>query len=64
MHGPWNITEGWDWPKGYGPHDTLFFAGSYGSPTDTDLSIYLDFWKSGDTFVRSRRPNSADWNGA
>lgn len=46
------FPEGWEWPKGYGPHDTLFFAGSHGSPTDTDLSIYLDFWKSADTFVR------------
>jgi hypothetical protein len=46
------FPEDWEWPKGYGPHDTLFFAGSYGSPTDTDLSIYLDFWKSAETFVR------------
>jgi hypothetical protein len=28
------------------------FAGSYGTPTDTDLSVYLDFWKSADTYVR------------
>ncbi len=46
------FPEGWEWPKGYGPHDTIIVAGAYGVPTDTDLSVYLDFWKSGDTFVR------------
>ena len=46
------FPEGWEWPKGYGPHDTIVVAGSYGVPTDTDLSVYLDFWKTGDTFVR------------
>lgn len=46
------FPEGWEWPRGYGPHDTTVFAGSYGSPTDTDLTIYLDFWKSAETFVR------------
>jgi hypothetical protein len=43
---------GWEWPRGYGPHDSIVFAGSYGAPTDTDLSVYLDFWKSADTYVR------------
>lgn len=46
------FPEGWEWPKGYGPHDSIVFAGSYGVPTDTDLSVYLDFWKSAETFVR------------
>jgi len=46
------FPEGWEWPKGYGPHDTLVFAGKVGSPTDTDLSLYLDFWKTADTLVR------------
>jgi len=46
------FPEGWEWPRGYGPHDTVTFAGSYGAPTDTDLSIYLDFWKSAETYVR------------
>ena len=46
------FPEGWEWPKGYGPHDSIVFAGSFGSPTDTDLSVYLDFWKSSDTYVR------------
>jgi len=46
------FPKGWEWPKGYGPHDTIVFAGSYGAPTDTDLSVYLDFWKSADTFIR------------
>jgi len=46
------FPENWEWPKGYGPHDTIIFAGSYGVPTDTDLSVYLDFWKSSDTYVR------------
>ena len=46
------FPEGWEWPRGYGPHDTIVFAGSYGAPTDTDLSVYLDFWKTADTFVR------------
>jgi hypothetical protein len=46
------FPAGWEWPKGYGPHDSIVFAGSYGAPTDTDLSVYLDFWKSADTYVR------------
>jgi hypothetical protein len=46
------FPAGWEWPKGYGPHDSIVFAGSYGSPTDTDLSVYLDFWKTAETFVR------------
>ena len=46
------FPKGWEWPRGYGPHDSIVFAGSYGAPTNTDLSVYLDFWKSGDTFVR------------
>ena len=46
------FPEGWEWPRGYGPHDSIVFAGSYGAPTDTDLSVYLDFWKSADTYVR------------
>ncbi|MGB2822626.1 MAG: PKD domain-containing protein, partial [Phycisphaerae bacterium] len=46
------FPAGWEWPKGYGPHDSIVFAGSYGVPTDTDLSVYLDFWKTGETFVR------------
>ena len=46
------FPEGWEWPKGYGPHDSIVFAGSYGAPTDTDLSVYLDFWKTAETFVR------------
>ena len=46
------FPEGWEWPQGYGPHDTTTFAGSHGAPTDTDLTIYLDFWKSAETYVR------------
>jgi len=46
------FPHGWEWPKGYGPHDTMLFAGTRGSPTDSDLSIYLDFWKSAETYVR------------
>lgn len=46
------FPESWEWPEGYGPHDTLLYAGRYNVPTDTDLSIYLDFWKTADTFVR------------
>jgi hypothetical protein len=46
------FPAGWEWPKGYGPHDSIVFAGSYGVPTDTDLSVYLDFWKTAETFVR------------
>jgi len=49
----------WEWPKGYGPHDSIVFAGSYGVPTDTDLSIYLDFWKTGETFVRGATPGKS-----
>jgi len=24
------FPEGWEWPQGYGPHDSIVFAGSYG----------------------------------
>jgi hypothetical protein len=40
------LPAGWEWPKGYGPHDSILLAGSYGVPTDTDLSVYRDFWKT------------------
>ena len=46
------FPEGWEWPRGYGPHDTTTFAGSHGAPTDTDLTVYLDFWRSAETYVR------------
>ena len=46
------FPEGWEWPKEYGPHDTIMSAGMYDSPTHTDLSIYLDFWRSADTCLR------------
>lgn len=42
----------WEWPKGYGPHDTMLCAGRFNVPTDTDLSVYLDFWKTAETCVR------------
>lgn len=46
------FPEGWEWPQGYGPHDSYVFAGYAGAPTNTDVTIYLDFWKSADTLVR------------
>jgi len=46
------FPEGWEWPKGYGPHDNMITAGKFSSPTGTDLSLYLDFWKTSETFVR------------
>ena len=42
----------WQWPDGYGPHDAMIFGGAFHAPTDTDLSIYADFWQTGDTVAR------------
>lgn len=46
------FEESWQWPEGYGPHDAMIFGGAFQAPTNTDLSIYADFWMSGDTVVR------------
>jgi len=46
------FPEGWEWPKGYGPHDGMIFGGKWQSPTHTDFSLYLDFWMSRETVVR------------
>ncbi|GEM_PF-2764024 len=46
------FPEGWEWPQGYGPHDSYVMAGYKGAPTNTDATIYLDFWKSADTLMR------------
>lgn len=46
------FADNWQWPVGYGPHDAMIFGGAWTAPTDTDLSIYLDFWMTGDTVVR------------
>lgn len=56
----------WKWPTGYGPHDTLVFAGKYQNPTTTDLSVYTDFWRTGKTFFRIASTNQergyGGWN--
>jgi hypothetical protein len=46
------FADNWQWPDGYGPHDAMIFGGAWTAPTDTDLSIYADFWMTGDTVVR------------
>ncbi len=46
------FEKDWQWPEGYGPHDAMIFGGAWTAPTNTDLSIYLDFWMTGDTVVR------------
>lgn len=46
------FEKGWEWPKGYGPHDGMVFGGAFDAPTSTDLSIYVDFWQSADTVAR------------
>jgi len=46
------FEKSWEWPKGYGPHDGMIFGGKWQAPTNTDLSLYLDFWMSGETVVR------------
>ena len=46
------FAEDWQWPVGYGPHDAMLFGGTFQAPTDTDLSIYADFWMTGDTVLR------------
>ena len=46
------FPEGWEWPKGYGPHDNMIIAGKYSNPTSNDLALYLDFWNTSETFVR------------
>ena len=46
------FADDWQWPDGYGPHDGMIFGGKWSAPTDTDLSIYLDFWMTGDTVMR------------
>ena len=30
----------------------MIFGGAWDAPTNTDFSLYLDFWMSGETVVR------------
>lgn len=46
------FVKDWKWPQGYGPHDTMVFAGDYLSPYDNDLAVMVDFWQSADTIAR------------
>ncbi len=46
------FPNNWQWPTIMGPHDTTLFAGSYTVPTNTDLSVILDFDRNADTMIR------------
>jgi len=53
------FEENWEWPDGYGPHDLGihgYLGELSGGPTDTDIHVLLDFWKTGDTIVRVGTP--------
>ena len=53
------FEENWEWPDGYGPHDLGihgYLGELSGGPTDTDIHVLLDFWKTGDTVVRVGTP--------
>jgi len=54
----------WQWPAGYGPHDTYLFGGSYNLPTYNDLVIYGDLWRTGETKLRvaTNKQNDSNWN--
>jgi len=58
------FSKEWEWPSGFGPHDTSLFAGSYSLPTYNDLCVKLDFWNTADTVLRvaSTKQNSYDWH--
>ncbi|MHC4403487.1 MAG: PKD domain-containing protein [Planctomycetota bacterium] len=42
----------WEWPKGYGPHDSAMFAGPWGPPTNATFEILVDFNNRFDTFMK------------
>ena len=42
----------WEWPKGYGPHDSAMFAGPWGPPTNATFEILMDFNNRSDTFMK------------
>jgi hypothetical protein len=48
------FEKDWVWPDGYGPHDAMMFGGEFQSPTHTELNVYCDFWKGGETIMRIR----------
>jgi len=60
------FEKAWDWPKGYGPHDTGLYgyAGDFKAPTDTEIHVLLDFTQNADTFVGIGTPRQQvkDWS--
>ena len=51
------FAKDWEWWKeGYGPHDTEIYGGKFVRPTDKDIGVYTDFWRTGDTMLRVGTP--------
>ncbi len=52
------FEKGWEWPKGYGPHDVGIYGwkGEFPGPSNADLCFLADFWMTGDTVVRINTP--------
>lgn len=51
------FAKDWEWWKeGYGPHDTEIYGGAFKTPTDKDIGVYTDFWRTGDTILRMEMP--------
>ena len=46
------FPQGWVWPDGYGPHDSVLYGGKWESPTGNELSVFMDLWKTADTITR------------
>ena len=47
------FPKGWEWPRGYGPHDSALFAGAWGgAPTNAVFEILVDFNRSSNTFLK------------
>lgn len=46
------FPSGWEWPKGYGPHDSAMFAGPWGPPPNATFEILIDFNNRFDTFMK------------
>ncbi len=59
------FEKAWEWPKGYGPHDTglYAFSGEFKAPTDTELHVLVDFTMGADTLVGvgSPRQQVKEW---
>jgi len=57
------FPDGWDWPSGYGPHESYLFAAQNKTtpPTQMNLTVYTDLYNTLETMVRVETHGQNGW---